>query len=343
MLQESRHLPNGEHQLFQKQQHRKQQTPQHKIPAGTVPQARQHPDRENVKHPPHSAHPIAAHGNVHIVPEPGAQAHVPPAPEFGDGSGKVGIVEILDEMESEQPAQADGHIGIAGEIEVDVQHEGHGVHPVKEDALFAGGPENFRQLSQLVCNQNLLGKANEKPPGTVCRILKGCLPALQFPGHIYIPDDGTGNQLGKQRHISTEGNGIFLGRDIPPVHIHRIAHALEGIEADADGQGQAQQRNGKARYCGKALKEEVCVLKNRQQHDADDNGNCQPDFLHCRLSRGFNGQAAAIEGSDGKRHQRQILRLSPAVEKQAGQQKYCIFCLPGHQKINGQHRRKEII
>ena len=60
----------------------------------------------------------AAEGDVEVVAEPGAKADVPAAPELGDGPGDHRVVEVLQEVESEHPAQADGHVRITGKIEV---------------------------------------------------------------------------------------------------------------------------------------------------------------------------------------------------------------------------------
>ena len=61
-----------QHPLFQQEHTGKQQTPQHKIPAGTVPEARQHPDHQGIEQPAVFTDPVAAQGNIHIVTEPAA-------------------------------------------------------------------------------------------------------------------------------------------------------------------------------------------------------------------------------------------------------------------------------
>ena len=54
---------------------------------------------------------------------------MPPPPELSDGAGDVGIVEILQEVEAEHTAQADGHIRVGGEIKVDLEGIGQSTHP----------------------------------------------------------------------------------------------------------------------------------------------------------------------------------------------------------------------
>ena len=171
--QKLRQFLQGRYPFFQQQHQGKQQPPQDEIPAGTVPQACQHPDHQNVEHPASPADPVSAHGNVDVIPEPGAKAHVPAAPEFGNTLRQVRIVEVFDEMKAENPPQTDGHIGIAGKVEVDVQHKGNGIHPVEQNALFRGIPENFRQQAQLVGKEHLFAQTHEEPTDACHGIVQG--------------------------------------------------------------------------------------------------------------------------------------------------------------------------
>src|SRR2546426_612194 len=60
-------------------------------------------------------HPVAAEGPVEIVAEPGRKRDVPAPPEVLDRIRRVGPSEVLGEAESEHAAEADGHVGVAGE------------------------------------------------------------------------------------------------------------------------------------------------------------------------------------------------------------------------------------
>ena len=64
---------------------------------------------------------IAAQRNVDIVLKPRREAHMPATPEIAHGRGYVRLIEILHSLESEDPTQTNGHIDIAGEIEVELQ------------------------------------------------------------------------------------------------------------------------------------------------------------------------------------------------------------------------------
>ena len=65
---------------------------------------------------------------------------------------------------------------------------------------------------------------------------------FQLLCNVGIADDRPCNELGKHRHIGCQVDQIFLSW-LAPVYIHRIADDLEGVEADANGQGDAQQGN----------------------------------------------------------------------------------------------------
>ena len=57
---------------------------------------------------------------------------MPATPKFGDGGRDIRIIEILHKTESEQVTEPDRHVGIAGKVEVNVQHIAHRVQPEEQ-------------------------------------------------------------------------------------------------------------------------------------------------------------------------------------------------------------------
>ena len=226
-----------------------------------MPQSREHPDNQDISHPFAPAHPVASQGNVHIVPEPASQGHMPPPPEFRDAFRAVGIVEILRETEAEHPSQADGHVGIPGKIEVNVQHKGKGVQPGKHHRRGGALPVKISQQCQIVRQNHLFGKADHKPPQTQADVLQAVLSRFQLPGYVPVADNRPGNQLREQSHIGSKGNEIPLRLHLPPVHVHGVAQALEGIKADAHGQSQLQKGQAQAGKRVEAGKKKVRVFE----------------------------------------------------------------------------------
>ena len=164
---------------------------------------------------------------------------------------------------------------------------------------------------------------------------------IQRLRHIGIADDGAGNELGEQGNIGAEGDEIFLRRHRAPVHVHGVAQALEGVEADAHGQGQLQKRQAQAGDGIDAGDEKVRVFEKSQQSHAHGNGQGQPRLFMVLAAP--DGKAAQVEYHDSENHQEQQLRLPPTVERKACKKQHGVFPPPGSEEVHRQHRRQEIV
>jgi len=57
-------------------------------------------------------------------------------------------------------------------------------------------------------------------------------------------EDGSGDQLGKERHVDGEVEEV-IGRDSPfPVDVDGVAEGLEGVERDSERQHEAEHELG---------------------------------------------------------------------------------------------------
>ncbi len=81
-----------------------------------MPQTADNKSYHNIQRTPETGTPVSAQRNVNVVAEPCGKADVPSRPEFADVTRKIGIVEILHEVETQQGCQPDGNVGIAGKI-----------------------------------------------------------------------------------------------------------------------------------------------------------------------------------------------------------------------------------
>ena len=97
--------------------------PDQEIPTGAVPQSAEQHGQHQVAVGAPGAVAAAAERNVQIVAQPAGERDVPAPPEVGDAGGQVRAAEIDREMKAEQLRHADRHVGIAGEIEIDLQAE----------------------------------------------------------------------------------------------------------------------------------------------------------------------------------------------------------------------------
>ena len=287
---------------------------------------------------------------------------MPAAPKFCHGFGHIGVIKVFNEVKAKNLTQTDGHIRIAGEIKVDVQHKANGVHPVEHHRGFGRFPENREHQCNVVCNDDFLAQADQEAAHTQISLFQCMGTALQLPCHVNVAHNRTGNQLRKQRNVSTKSNRVLLCGHIVAVHINGIAQALEGVEADADGQCQLQQLHIQTGQFVEVVNKEVCVFEHTQRREAQRNRYDQPDSFPALGGRLSNSQTAQPEHQNRANHQKYIHRLSPTVKQQAKQQKYQIlgkngcpvtFLFPlrlkskphqlGYQEITDNHCRQEIV
>ena len=319
--------------LFQQQQYRVVHTPQHEVPAGAVPQAGEKPDDGDVQHLTAQPLAVAAQRNIDILPEPCGQADMPAPPELRDGAGFVGVVEVLQKPEAEQPPKADGHVGVAGEIEVDLERERQRPQPRRDHGGRGHGGDLLPHGAHLVGQQHLLAQPDDKPLHTGAGVRQRLpVPVLQIVRHRLILDDGPGDELGEQRHIGAEVHDVPLGRHHTAVHVDGVAHGLERVERDADGQQQSQRGDGRAQQTVYIGNGEIRVLEEPQNTQIPHHGHDEHRLGPLGLPHGAemaDGQSVAVVEHRGKQHDKDIFRLAPAVKQQAEHQKQRIAQLPG--------------
>ena len=160
---------------------------------------------------------------------------------------------------------------------------------------------------------------------------------LQLGGDIRIPDDGSGDELGEHGHIRGKVNEVPLGSHIAPVYVDDVAQNLEGVKADADGQGHMEQREGQSGEGVEAADEKVGVLAVAQKSQTDNGGGPQAQLgPFGPVAEFFGQQAEYITLYDGNDHEHHEARLAPGIEKQTAEQQHRIFQPAGDQKIQDQ-------
>src|SRR5690554_1591975 len=94
---------------------------------------------------------------------------MPSPPELGNIPGKVGIVEIFHKPESEQPGGAQGNIGVAGEVAIDMKGKEKGTHQQGTAVVVTGITENqVAKLCSTLGNYQLLEDTPLHLPQRVC-------------------------------------------------------------------------------------------------------------------------------------------------------------------------------
>ncbi len=88
--------------------------------------------------------------------------------------------------------------------------------------------------------------------------------------HIPVLHDGPGDELGEHGHVHPEVQEVPLHLSLAPVHIDGVGHGLEGVEGDADGQPQGEQRDLCAQDRVHAPNQEIRVFEEAQHPQVDD-------------------------------------------------------------------------
>ena len=268
---------------------------------------------------------------------------MPAPPKLRDARGDVGIVEVLKIAEAEDAPKADGHVAVAGEIEIDVQHAGGGVEPVKEYGAVGARLERRDKLVKDVRQQDLFAQPQYEAPRAGGDVREGMGAMLQLRGNVRVAHDGAGDELREHGDIGGKVDEITLRLHVAAVDVHHIAEDLKGVEADADGQRHAEQRNMQPRERVKAGEEEVRVLavaqKSQTEHERERQKELRapavrPVFLH------QTGKHIALH--DGREHENNKFRLAPGVEEQACEQQHGIFPTHRYKEIEHEHAGQEI-
>src|SRR6516162_5125733 len=102
------------------------QAPDNEIPTGTMPETAEKENRKQIEAYPGITAPVAPERNVEIISKPVGQRNMPALPEFAYRLGDVRENEVFEEAKSEHQSQANGHIGVAGEIKINLQRVANG-------------------------------------------------------------------------------------------------------------------------------------------------------------------------------------------------------------------------
>ena len=266
---------------------------------------------------------------------------MPPAPEFPDGPGGVGIIKVFRELKAQHPAQADGHIRIAGEIIINLQGIADHAEPggPAGNFPFPQGPDFVRSQGKGIGQQDLFGQAEAESLDAVGPHHQ-LFPAVgELVRDFMVPDDGAGNQLREEGYVKGKGKEIFLNRRLLPVNVDNVGHGLEGKEGNTDGKGNFRQGqsacslHAQNRAAASGIHNvfqdddhHIEVLEDKKHGQVNDNHKDKGLlFIPLRPAPFPDNQAAQVIDGDASQHDKQVIDAAPGVEHQAGPQKKAVF------------------
>ena len=246
---------------------------------------------------------------------------MPAAPEVDDVDRLVGGVEVDRQADAEHPAEADRHVGIAGEVEVQLEGVGQRPAPGLEQGRFVatvGGGEHRRGVDRDAVGQDHL---LEQPDGEdrqadreVVQIDPIGAVLGELRDHLAVVNDRPGDQLRKEGHEQGVVDEALV-TDLAAIGVDQIGDLLEGEERDrqrqhdvVDAEVDRQQR------LDQVGAEEARVF------EVADAGQIGADAEAEQELRPGHQQPLADEEIERDRgdDQDQIDRVPPAVEEQRG-------------------------
>jgi len=168
---------------------------------------------------------------------------MPAAPEFGDVRRQIRPLEVRRKAIAEQARAATRDVGVAGEVEIDLQREREHAHPRRH--IRAAPLRVVKICIGYRCievrQRDFLEQAFEDFTQTPARILIAQRERLaDLWKEMHRADDRAGDQVREERDEQREIKHAALCTQIAAININGVGDAFEGEEADADRQHDAQ-------------------------------------------------------------------------------------------------------
>ena len=166
---------------------------------------------------------------------------MPAPPKVGDRLGAVRRIEILGEDEAEHQPQADCHVGVTAEIEVDLKRIGHGAGPRIKRADRACAKRHVRYFAARIREQDLFREPEHEERDAPRELVAGqgsIFHLLREKGKF---QDRSGDQVRRHGDETREVDEVGHRFRFTAVDIDRVAHRLEGVEADPEREDDAEK------------------------------------------------------------------------------------------------------
>ncbi len=278
----------------------------------------------------------AAKREVDVTLEPVAQSDVPAPPEFRHTVAHIGVVEVLRECEPHHLAQTYRHVGIAAEIEVDLERECQYSKPGcdRRQAAVVQSLDLSPQQTDVVCDEHFLAKSHDETGDSVADHLFGDGALVYLVLDILVSYDRSCDYLGEQRDERHEACRVLLHLDIPAIEINGVAHRLEREEADSYRQRKVRIRYSQPEPGIQRFYDESQVLKRTQQtyvHYQRHQQANRPDFRTVVVF--VDDPPGGVVYERREYHDKDVNRLAPGIEQKSADENHHVLCLFWHEVI----------
>src|SRR6266571_440706 len=204
-------------------------------PVGAVPETAEHHRHHDVDALARLRAPVAAERDVQVVAQPERQRHVPAAPEVARRDGLVGTVEVLWQLDAEQPPEPDRHVGIAAEVEVDLEGVPEERQPgARHVERQRRNQQRIDEIAEPVGDQRFFCEpdAKEKNPRLPARRDPGLGDTRELRDELVVAGERTGDEVREEGDEPGKADEVALGRRLTAPDVDDVGERLEGVEAD---------------------------------------------------------------------------------------------------------------
>ena len=275
----------------------------------------------------------------------------------------VGRVEILREHETQHQSEADRHVGVAAEIEVNLERIGDHAVPRIEKSRRGGVEDRVRDLAARIGQQDLFRQAEAEERDAAREAGQRVLALLQLRGDVGEAEDRAGDELREHRDEASKIDEVADRARLAPVHIDGVAHRVKRVEANTERKDDLEReieskvgQSERGHQRRPAFGGEIEILKEAEQAQVRGDRHYESDLLRPRapaaggqqwhrlpprLSTELvrDKQAADVVKRRGEQHQHDEQRINPTVEHIADQRQQQVPVALRHRVVEQQRKR----
>ena len=245
---------------------------------------------------------------------------MPTTPEVLNRHGGIGPIEVLREPEAEQQGKPDRHVGVAGEVGIDLDCVA--IDP-EQDIPGRVLPRRSKSVSDdcpadEVRDHDLLDEAScDQQCRSACFDSVRCSTRPELRKELRGPNDRPGDKLGKEREVHGEieqrRRSCLLAMDIDD-----IADRLEGEERDTDRQDDVECGSLEPEGILQARHEEAVVLEHAEHGEIEDHSRSRESLAAYRLGLTVHRNCGYLVDQDHEGEKAEETPVPVAVEHGRG-------------------------
>ena len=211
-------------------------SPQHESPIGAVPETTDKKYKEHIHIGSDFSFSVTPQRYIYIFGKKAGQCHVPSFPKFSNGTGFIGRIKVLRQVDIHHFSKPHCHITITAEVKINL----NGIGQYQKNCLCGIQAAYHRvtisnQIAESICNQHLFGKTQCKNIDTACQMIEinFFLFFIQKLGNQLIM--GNNRSCYQLRKICYETRIMqeIVPRYFTPVRIHNKRYLLKCEKTDS--------------------------------------------------------------------------------------------------------------